>query len=300
VLQGPGLGKGGLDLTPSDERAAPAAPEHLGFTTTDNPETRASASATAAGDCTAEHSAPEQDAADNETPPPALLPRETGHDIGLASPIPLSAEAVGVITRLRHLKVYPFRLVSRRRARTLTHMQDQEEDWARWRDTAFRGAPALRPAVVAVAPKKPPKQRVGAGKKKKIAVRPNKLGPGGAPPTPGAAEGGAEVDTNTLTPAVASEVTPVADAPPAPVFAPTIVIEPYAPPTGASAAPTYCEECFVPLAPDPAPERLYIFLHALRYTTALGTFETGMPAWAAAGWTWSGRGPEAGTAVGSD
>lgn len=34
-----------------------------------------------------------------------LLPRETGHDIGLGSPIPLSAEAVGIITRMRNQKV---------------------------------------------------------------------------------------------------------------------------------------------------------------------------------------------------
>ena len=33
------------------------------------------------------------------------LPRETGHDIGMGSPVPLSAEAVGVITRLRNMKV---------------------------------------------------------------------------------------------------------------------------------------------------------------------------------------------------
>jgi hypothetical protein len=34
-----------------------------------------------------------------------LLPRETGHDIGAASPVPLSAEAVQIITRLRNMKV---------------------------------------------------------------------------------------------------------------------------------------------------------------------------------------------------
>lgn len=27
----------------------------------------------------------------------------------------------------------------------------------------------------------------------------------------------------------------------------------------------YCEECFVPLYPDPKPSQLYIYLHALRY-----------------------------------
>lgn len=48
----------------------------------------------------------------------------------------------------------------------------------------------------------------------------------------------------------------------------------------------YCGECYLPLHPDPPPERLYIFLHALRYTTSLGVFETEMPAWAAEGWEW--------------
>ena len=48
----------------------------------------------------------------------------------------------------------------------------------------------------------------------------------------------------------------------------------------------YCSECFVPLHPDPKPESLYIFLHALKYTTSLGTFETEMPEWTAEGWEW--------------
>jgi tRNA pseudouridine32 synthase len=48
----------------------------------------------------------------------------------------------------------------------------------------------------------------------------------------------------------------------------------------------YCPECYLPLHPDPKPEKLYIFLHALRYTTSLGCFETDMPVWAAKGWEW--------------
>jgi hypothetical protein len=48
----------------------------------------------------------------------------------------------------------------------------------------------------------------------------------------------------------------------------------------------YCPECYLPLHPDPKPERLYIFLHALRYSTSLGTFETDMPEWAEEGWEW--------------
>lgn len=44
--------------------------------------------------------------------------------------------------------------------------------------------------------------------------------------------------------------------------------------------PTYCPECYLPLFPDPPPEKLFIYLHALRYTTSLGSFETEMPVWA--------------------
>lgn len=48
----------------------------------------------------------------------------------------------------------------------------------------------------------------------------------------------------------------------------------------------YCPECYLPLHPDPNPEKLYIFLHALKYTTSLGSFETDMPEWASEGWKW--------------
>ena len=49
---------------------------------------------------------------------------------------------------------------------------------------------------------------------------------------------------------------------------------------------SYCHECYLPLHPDPKPENLYIFLHALRYTTSLGTFETDIAEWAKEGWVW--------------
>jgi hypothetical protein len=55
-----------------------------------------------------------------KTATPKLLPRETGKDIGMGSPVPLSQELVGVITRLRNMK-------------------DENEDWSRWRDVVFRG-----------------------------------------------------------------------------------------------------------------------------------------------------------------
>jgi len=48
----------------------------------------------------------------------------------------------------------------------------------------------------------------------------------------------------------------------------------------------YCPECYLPLHPDPKPEKLYIFLHALTYELSLGRFETEMPEWAKEGWEW--------------
>jgi hypothetical protein len=86
VAQGPNLGKNGIDLTPSDSRSAPAPPPHLAVES--NPETP---SLTSTGKSTEKEI--------------RLLPRETGQDIGMSSPVPLSIEAVGVITRLRNTKV---------------------------------------------------------------------------------------------------------------------------------------------------------------------------------------------------
>lgn len=81
--QGDNLGKGGVELTASDERFTPLPPSEL-------PEssdrlTRSDAVSQVNGG--------------------KLLPRETGQDIGMGSPVPLSKETVEVITRLRNLKV---------------------------------------------------------------------------------------------------------------------------------------------------------------------------------------------------
>ena len=55
--------------------------------------------------------------------------------------------------------------------------------------------------------------------------------------------------------------------------------------------PGFCPQCFVPLPDDPDPETLFIYLHALRYTTqTLGNFETPLPKWAEAGWEGDWRG----------
>ncbi|WVW84495.1 hypothetical protein I302_106529 [Kwoniella bestiolae CBS 10118] len=70
--------------------------------------------------------------------------------------------------------------------------------------------------------------------------------------------------------------------------------DPYAPsPLKAPAylPPGFCAECFVPLPDDPDPETLFIYLHALRYTTPdLGTWETPLPRWAGERWDGDWRG----------
>jgi hypothetical protein len=404
-----------------------------------------------------------QDADSTSTPTPTphrkLLPRETGHDIGSASPVPLSLEAVGIITRLRSLK-------------------DEEEDWARWRDVAFRGRGMLVPkGVVRKEVREPRIGRRGKGKKEQkeaeqrkaqgkvtvkkeaaaaaeeeeagktdlksvekqehvveaqeagnthqepenadVYVNLSKTGAHSmdhlrhttdkekdeisqhlqihtqssasssalAGPTLGSVlpdSGDLDhlttvinppIDLNTSInlsenmnenedgpnlPSVHAITRPVMAgpgvtdvAPAAGVTAngvgvsapekcePTITLNPgqlsfatrptstgstiEVTPSGTSAsepsshasefgsgsgsepglilasglapmltstpapAPAYCAECFLPLPPDPPPEKLYIFLHALTYTTSLGRFETDPPAWAREGWVWEGR-----------
>lgn len=108
--QGKRLGKGGIEIQPSDERSAPVPPpgyedspaegRHRVINKRDikakeragNPtwRTKEESDAVAAG---------------HNGEPLELLPRETGHDIGMGSPVPLSLEAVGVITRMRNQKV---------------------------------------------------------------------------------------------------------------------------------------------------------------------------------------------------
>lgn len=80
-------------MTPSTNREAPAPPPHLQALTEaqGSPETLGGSANPAnpiSGDIANKR-----------------LPRETGEDIGMGSPVPLSSEAVGVITRLRNMKV---------------------------------------------------------------------------------------------------------------------------------------------------------------------------------------------------
>jgi len=96
--QGENLGKGGVDVTPSDERSAPLPPSELPASS--DRLTRSDAVYQVNGG--------------------KLLPRETGHDIGMGSPVPLSKETVEVITRLRDLKVRGYPPPYLRRKHSLT------------------------------------------------------------------------------------------------------------------------------------------------------------------------------------
>ncbi|KAJ6593188.1 hypothetical protein B0H19DRAFT_13751 [Mycena capillaripes] len=341
-IWGEGLGKGGIDTTPSDERVAPAPPPHLESQTeaTGNPESLTKAI--------------QQSETTGQTPLavpyPKLLPRETGEDIGMGSPVPLSSQAVEVITRLRNMK-------------------DEEEDWGRWRDVIFRAKGALAPANMKI--KQVPQNQRRRGKAEFVDEKYNRKRPAEAatPPTikaPSAVVLGARmhgvVDASTSDDSSASASARVAstasfdaadpgvptvptvpatmDTPPKHVegtlsdgdrisLAWTSSSAPTSEPTSVSAGPTppvsedpsappqppqltvveavgrasameaqaeattislsdnsYCPECYLPLHPDPKPEKLYIFLHALRYTTSLGEFETPMPEWAQEGWVW--------------
>ncbi|KDQ11979.1 hypothetical protein BOTBODRAFT_113538 [Botryobasidium botryosum FD-172 SS1] len=192
-------GKGGLSIIPSSLRSPPVAPPMFPQATQSRPKTVSAVT--------------QSSSIVDQSPDPSariLLPRETGEDIGISSPVPLSAEAVDVITKLRNMK-------------------DADEDWSRWRDVIFRAKAALTPGVV-----------------NKPAAHAPASAPEEAPELQGTDESSSST-SNSL----------------------------------------YCPECYLPLHPDPKPEKLYIFLHALRYTTLEWSFETEMPFWAKEGWVWN-------------
>jgi RluA family pseudouridine synthase len=47
---------------------------------------------------------------------------------------------------------------------------------------------------------------------------------------------------------------------------------------------SYCPECKIPLVPDPKPEELFIYLHAIKYQTDQWTYEDVLPWWALPSW----------------
>ncbi|THH09086.1 hypothetical protein EW145_g2259 [Phellinidium pouzarii] len=225
---------------------------------------------------------------------PTLLPRETGHDIGLGAPVPLSIEAVDVITRLRNQK-------------------DEDEDWSRWRDVVFRAKGSLHPPDIARAwaqqkstPNMESKRRkakkmrekqteeVGVKHPEKVARRSaaNEVIKDISPDTDELGELSLP-SSHTIVGTHAPQPEPD-PAPATPDIASLVLLSASALPTNSNSPLSesgndalYCPECYLPLHPDPKPEKLYIFLHALRYTsTSLGAFETSLPEWAAEGYVW--------------
>ncbi|KAI0821309.1 pseudouridine synthase [Irpex lacteus] len=240
-IWGSNVGKGGIDITPSEERAAPEAPPQFQFTNPeDNPESLSKGVSDADIPASQEIKKP--------------MPRETGHDIGMGSPVPLSAEAVRVITRLRNMK-------------------DEDEDWGRWRDVIFKSKAALVPKRVLVP--LPPQNRRRRG----------------GPVEESTAAGNIEpVEPSPLVEATEPDVPQIsAEDAEAKIAEYQDILDKDASPEERDKEGrdmSYCPECYLPLHPDPKPEKLYIFLHALRYTTSLGCFETEMPVWAQEGWEW--------------
>ena len=110
--QGKKLGRGGIDLTPSEERSAPEPPpehqdspaegRHRGLEQVETSRKSKKGIGNPAWRTKEESLALTGGASTVQVA--ELLPRETGHDIGLGSPVPLSQEAVGIITRLRNQK----------------------------------------------------------------------------------------------------------------------------------------------------------------------------------------------------
>jgi tRNA pseudouridine synthase 9 len=210
--------------------------------------------------------------ANHSRPQRLRLPREEGTDIGISSPVPLSDEAVRVIAKLRNMK-------------------DQDEDYSRWRDVIFRAkkAETLNPSILA---------KRGEDLDARASLRARELEE---------EERSHQDDQDVVANhAISADVSDAGDAGPVltnmsslalPTFAERIEPASSAPPASSSTLVTvdpgdahYCPECYLPLQPDPKPERLFIFLHAWRYTTKEWSFCTEMPFWAAKGYLWDHEG----------
>lgn len=216
-LQGPKNGKGGVSIDPSDKREPPKPPTDSIYKLPKVLPENSSLRGDVDGATTALAGVSIKESSTDGTPLPTPasrtpapgsgtpLPRETGTDIGMSSPVPLSAEAVGIITRLRNEK-------------------DESEDWGRWRDVIFRAKKALNPVVE----REWDRDRQGGGKD-------------GVPKPERVKEMTSYAEEQPLSEDKLPDEVAVAED-----------------------GSLYCTECYLPLRPDPKPDSLYIFLHALR------------------------------------
>jgi hypothetical protein len=133
--------------------------------------------------------------------------------------------------------------------------QDEDEDWSRWRDVIFKAKGALAPRDIKIKAAPPQNRRKRGGPAETESEMPSAV----TRTEPQLTD--EEVASRVKDPGESSESLFPLD----------------------ENGHQYCPECYLPLHPDPNPESLYIFLHALRYTTSLGSFETEMPDWAAEG-----------------
>jgi hypothetical protein len=208
-------------------------------------------------------------------------------------------------------------------------LQDEDEDWSRWRDVVFRAKGALQPKsrdnVSLTLKPPPPKNKKRRSKGEFVDERLNEAMRGSSAsasgtsnlPSPGESSPSFTLSPGTSATALLSsgiiQVSPPvveSDRPQltvAEALAKIALLDNVATNTthvtrefqdtetsdslsqGSDAEivnHSYCPECYLPLHPDPKPERLYIFLHALKYTTSLGSFETDMPEWTRESWEW--------------
>jgi len=151
----------------------------------------------------------------------------------------------------------------------LRNQKDEDEDWSRWRDVVFRAKGALKPRNIGAVP--------SAGQKGSSSESDRQTN----------GKDAQQPDASGLTEALDNAtLSSTETAQPGPETTGTEHPTPIAPSDPDRPELLYCPECYLPLHPDPKPEKLYIFLHAIRYTTSLGSFETEMPEWAAKDFQW--------------
>jgi tRNA pseudouridine synthase 9 len=109
-------------------------------------------------------------------------------------------------------------------------MKDESEDWGRWRDVIFRAKKALNPVVEREWERDAKEKQQGTSGTQNGHERVKEM-------ASFAAEQSQESESEDKIP---DEVAVAED------------------------GSLYCTECYLPLRPDPKPESLYIFLHAMR------------------------------------